>query len=232
VISIAKGDDEFRTLRAALANQTFRDFEFVCSTKNSIPEAWNDAISRARGEFLVFTESDAVPLNNRWLEEIANRAREGCVMKGLEVRPSGLNLCNLLCDARIFKSVKFDESFLIHEDTELFAHLRELGTAPEFVNAFPVIHSQSQSWKKSVKRGLRGMYYMKIIYQHGRKNMDDINTQNQSSNHVHPISNRLRVIVENLLTLMGLLVGAVLYFPISLKQRRRQERRQSASTGN
>jgi hypothetical protein len=49
VISIAKKDFEFEGLRKALANQTFQDFELVTLTKGTIPEAWNDAISRARG---------------------------------------------------------------------------------------------------------------------------------------------------------------------------------------
>jgi GT2 family glycosyltransferase len=210
-----------------LEEQTFRDFEFVTSTKGSIPEAWNDAISRARGEILVFVESDAFPLSNNWLEEIVKNAKKDAVLKGLEINPTDLNLCNLVCDASIFKNVRFDESFKVREDTELFARLRRMGVEVGFVNAFPVVHVPARTWRKTLSRALRsGMYYVKIVYMHGRKNIDDINTQNFKSNYIHPISNRLRIIVENVLVLMGLVVGAIIYIPILIR-RKLDERRWS-----
>jgi glycosyltransferase involved in cell wall biosynthesis len=225
IISIAKKDSDLDRLRKALEEQTFRDFEFITSTKGSIPEAWNDAISRARGEIFVFIEADAFPLSNNWLEEIVKHARKNAVLKGLEINPTSLNLCNLVCDAYIFKNVRLDESFKVCEDTELFARLRKMGVEIGFVNAFPVVHIPTRMWKKTFSRALRnGMYYMKIIYMHGRGNIDDINTQNFQSNYIHPLSNRLRIIVENILVLLGLLVGAVIYTPI-LPKRKLNKRR-------
>ena len=225
VISIAKKDSDFERLRKALEEQTFRDFEFVTSTKGSIPEAWNDAISRARGEILVFVESDAFPLSNNWLEEIAKHARKNAVLKGLEINPTDLNLCNLVCDASIFKKVRFDESFKVREDVEIFARLRRMGVEVGFVNAFPVVHVPTRTWRKTLSRALRsGIYYMKIIYMHGRKNVDDINTQNFRSNYINPISNRLRIIVENLLILLGLPIGAIIYLPILVKRKLAERR--------
>ncbi len=225
VISIAKKDSDFERLRKALEEQTFRDFEFVTSTKGSIPEAWNDVISRARGEILVFVESDAFPLSNNWLEEIAKHARKNAVLKGLEINPTDLNLCNLVCDANIFKKVRFDESFKVREDVEIFARLRRMGVEVGFVNAFPVVHVPTRTWRKTLSRALRsGIYYMKIIYMHGRKNVDDINTQNFRSNYINPISNRLRIIVENLLILLGLPIGAIIYLPILVKRKLAERR--------
>jgi glycosyltransferase involved in cell wall biosynthesis len=227
VISIAKKNSDFERLCKVLEEQTFRDFELVTSTKGSIPEAWNDAISRARGEILVFVESDAFPLSNNWLEEIVKHAKKNAVLKGLEINPADLNLCNLVCDASIFKNVRFDESFKVREDTELFARLRRMGVEVGFVNAFPVVHVPARTWRKTLSRALRsGMYYVKIVYMHGRKNIDDINTQNFKSNYIHPISNRLRIIVENVLVLMGLVVGAIIYIPILIR-RKLDERRWS-----
>ncbi|MEM1773267.1 MAG: hypothetical protein QXQ71_05555, partial [Desulfurococcaceae archaeon] len=73
---------------------------------------------------------------------------------------------------------------------------------------------------KTLSRSFRnGMYFMKIIYMHGKENLDNINTQNFKSNYIHPISNRLRIIVENILVLLGLITGAIIYLPILLKQR-------------
>ncbi|MEM3769327.1 MAG: hypothetical protein QXE37_04755 [Nitrososphaerales archaeon] len=50
MILIAKSEAEFKRLRETLERQTFRDFEFITSTKGSIPEAWNDVLSRTKGE--------------------------------------------------------------------------------------------------------------------------------------------------------------------------------------
>jgi GT2 family glycosyltransferase len=155
-------------------------------------------------------------------------ARRNAVLKGLEINPTDLNLCNLVCDASIFKKIRFDESFKVREDTELFARLRKMGVEIRFVNAFPVVHVSTRTWRKTLSRALRsGMYYMKIIYMHGRKNIDDINTQNFQSNYINPISNRLRIIVENVLVLSGLVIGAIIYIPIIIK-RKLDERRRSA----
>jgi len=219
VISIAKEDYEFERLRKALEKQTFQDFEFVSSTKGTIPQAWNDAISRAKGEIFVFTESDAFPLNDRWLEEIAKIGKKNAILKGLEINPTSLNLCNLVCDGSIFKETKFDETFLSSEDTELFARLRKMGVEIGFVNAFPVMHVSTKTWKKTLSRGLGGMYLMKTIYLHGRCNIDNWNTRNFESNYIHPISNRLRIIMENLLILLGLFIGAIYYLPILIKRK-------------
>ncbi|MEM1646533.1 MAG: hypothetical protein QXL96_11905, partial [Ignisphaera sp.] len=147
--------------------------------------------------------------------------RKGAVLKGLEINPTSLNLCNLVCDAEIFKrGVRFDESFKCAEDTELFARLRKMGVEIGFVNAFPVVHIPSRTWRKTLSRSFRnGMYFAKIIYMHGKENIDNINTQNFKSNYINPISNRLRIIVENVLVLLGLLTGAIIYLPILLKRR-------------
>lgn len=220
VISIAKKEEELENLRKVLTDQTFQDFELVTSTKGTIPEAWNDALSKAKGEFVVFTESDAVPLNKHWLEELANFARKNTLVKGLEINPTDLNLCNIVCDASVFKWARFDENFQIAEDTELFSRLRKAGVKIERANAFPVIHSQKQTWRKTLTRAPKnGMYFMKIIYLHGRNNIDDVNTMNFCRTPIHPISNRLRIITENVLVLFGLIIGSIRYLPIVLNRK-------------
>jgi len=44
-------------------------------------------------------------------------------MKGLEINPTNLDMCNLVCDAAIFKKMRFNEKFKVAEDTEFFARL-------------------------------------------------------------------------------------------------------------
>lgn len=220
IISIAKKAEELENLRKALKNQTFQEFELVISTKGTIPQGWNDAVSRATGEFLVFIESDAIPLNNQWLEGIVKFAKKNTLLKGLEINPTDLDMCNIVCDASIFKQRRFDESFPIAEDTEFFARLRKIGVKIQFINAFPVIHNPKQTWRKTLSRSFKqGMFYMKIIYLHGRCNIDDVNTRNFPGNYIHPISNRVRIITENVLVLLGLSIGAIRYLPILLRQK-------------
>ena len=192
----------------------------VTSTKGTIPEAWNDAISKAKGEFYVFTESDAFPLNERWLEEISEFATKDVFLKGLEINPTDFNLCNLVCDSSIFRTTRFDESLPTGEDTELFARLRKTGMKLKHVNAFPVIHAPRQTWKKTLSRAFRnGMYFMKIIYLHGKPNVDSDNTRNLQTDYINPISNRIRIITENILVLLGLVTGAVRFSPIVLRRK-------------
>lgn len=220
VISIARHDSELENLRDHLSAQRFRDFEFVASTKGTIPEAWNDAITRSKGDFLIFTESDAWPLQDTWLDEINARVKENVVMKGIEITPTALDLCNLVCDRKIFDTMAFDESFPIGEDTELFARMRRSGIVIEQVWGFPVVHEKKETWTKTWQRASSsGMYMVKIILLHGRGHVDTVNTRNIRGDHINPIGNRLRIIAENVLFLTGVCIGLVRYFPLVFVRR-------------
>jgi glycosyltransferase involved in cell wall biosynthesis len=220
VISIAKTEKELENLRGVLAKQTFRDFEFLVSTGGTIPEAWNSAISKATGDYIILIESDAMPLNSTWLEEISRIVKKRTAYKGLEINPTDLDLCNFVCDASILKQEKFDSSFTVCEDMELFARLRSKRVAIRNVMGFPVIHSPSQTWEKTLSRSLkRGVYYARIFYLYGRENVDDINTRNLQRNYINPVSNRMRMITENVLVLLGELFGLIFCLPILIKRR-------------
>ena len=217
VITIAKKEEDLIELRQCLSNQTFKDFEFVFSTKGTIPEAWNDAIIKAKGDYIIFTESDAQPLHDNWLEEISKFLEKNTILKGLEINPTHLNMCNLVCDAAILKKMGFNEKFKVAEDTEFFARLRKNGISIKQINSFPVIHTPSQSWKKTVTRSfLYGRLMIKILILHGKKNIDNVNNSYpklKKTKSINPISNRVRIIMENFLFLLGLFVGIVIYFP-------------------
>ena len=216
VVSIAKDETELKKLADALSDQTYKDFEFVGSTKGTIPEAWNDAISRAKGEYIVFTETDARPLNNHWLEEISHHLERNVVLKGIEIRPTELDMCNLVADAQIFKQLQFDESFPVAEDTEFFVKLKRYNIPIKEVEAFPIIHKPSVSWKKTMSRAFTyGMMFSKIIYLNGTESFEPVLTTKT----MHPVSNRIRIIVDNMLVLLGLMSGGIYYF-FSLKLKR------------
>ena len=116
VITIAKNDSELFNLKKALRKQTFKDFEFVYSTKKGIPQAMNDAIERARGKIIVVTESDALPLTNKWLEEMVNAvkkynkndSKKRTLIRGIEVAPLVWCWCNFASYASVLKNNKLN----------------------------------------------------------------------------------------------------------------------------
>jgi len=212
VICIAKSDEEFERLRDRLSQQTFKDFELVVSTAPSIPAAWNECLSRASGEILVFTESDAYPLYDTWLEEIVRKVEEGVVLKGLEINPTDMNMCNLAAHAKTIGDARFDETFAICEDTEFFARLQTRGIRLEQVEGFPVVHVSSISFRKTIGRSfLSGRLTARILRKYGPRYMLTVNDRFPRSGYVHPLVNRLRVIIGNVLFLLGLLMGVLHY---------------------
>jgi glycosyltransferase involved in cell wall biosynthesis len=221
VVSIASNDEELNALRKALTHQTYHDFELVVSTKGTIPEAWNDAISRAHGEFILFMESDSLPLNDSWLEELSKVAQKGRLVKGIEIKPFGLNMTNLIADATIFSTEKFDKRLKTSEDTEMFARLKKLGVSIQIAPVAPVIHAQSVTWRKTLTRSIRGgMLFALINYKYGSQNTDSVRTEFGTNVKMNPISNRFRIITENLLILLGLAIGSIMYIPVLISKKR------------
>jgi hypothetical protein len=57
---------------------------------------------------------------------------------------------------------------------------------------------------------------IKILILHGIKNTENINTQHPKPTKkvsINPISNHLRIIIVNILYLLGLFVGMIIYIP-------------------
>lgn len=129
-------------------------------------------------------------------------------------------MCNLVSDSSIFKENKFDESFPVAEDSELFARLKAKNIEVKQVSDFPVIHHPSVSWQKTISRAfIYGFLQMKIIYSHRRSNVETVNTRNVETKRINPISNRIRIIVENILFLVGLLFGSIFYIPMLIRNK-------------
>jgi GT2 family glycosyltransferase len=203
VICIALREEEFEPVLQALARQTFQDYEFVGVTGGAIPEAWNQAIRQARGELLVFTETDARPVNEHWLEELVNSVPDDVtIVKGLEITGSPLDLSNLAARRRIFEGVQFDERFRWAEDTELFCRLKQQGYRFQQVDCAPVIHRSKTGSKHYMRRAFRyGLYWARLSYRYP----DPVELAGFS------------LVVKNLLAatlnLFGLLTGYLIYWP-------------------
>lgn len=168
VISIALSDKDFDQLRNRLALQTYTNFEFIGEVGGSIPEAWNRAIQRAQGEILVFTETDAISVNERWLEELVSHvSNEKVIVKGLEVTSTPWDFSNLAAYRNVFQGTSFDESFLWAEDTEFLCRLHDQGYEFRQINQACVIHLQKYVSRKYIHRAFRyGIYFARLHYRY------------------------------------------------------------------
>jgi hypothetical protein len=223
VITIAKNEMDLSELKKALQKQTFRDFEFVYSTKKGIPQAWNDVIDMAKGKIIVVTESDALPLSNRWLEEMVtslkkynnNDSRKKTVIRGLEVNPSAWCWCNFASYASALKNNKMDESFRVGEDTELFARLRKMGYKGVEVPIAPVLHSRNGSIKKMIKNNFwYGILLLKIQMKYGQAGFKSNFKGVSAKGSLGLLKREIGIIISKITFLIGALIGFIVYFPL------------------
>jgi hypothetical protein len=203
VISIALSPEEFAPLKESLTRQTFQDFEFVGEVRGTIPEAWNRAIARAKGEILIFTETDALPVNERWLEELVNSVPDNkTIVKGLEITSTPWDLSNLACHRSAFDGDVFDTAFRWAEDTELFCRLKARDYKFVELDKAPVIHLQKLGKKRMLRRAFRyGLYWARLRHRYA----DPVE--------VMDFSTASKVFAGALLNLLGLLIGYLIYWP-------------------
>ncbi len=209
VICVGLRPEEFEPVRLRLARQSFRDFEFVGEVGGTIPEAWNRAIGRASGEILVFSETDAEPVNEHWLEELVDSVPDDrTVVRGLEINSFPWNMSNLAVHRNLLAGTRFDERFRWAEDTELFCRLKQQGYQLRQVSAAPVVHPRNPASRRRMQRAFRyGLYWARLRYWYD----DPVE--------LYSVSHASKVVLRALLNLLGLLVGYIVYLP---ERRRRR----------
>ena len=207
VVCIAKNESELRELKNALKRQTYRDFELVTSSKKGIPAAWNDAFSRAKGKYIVVTESDALPMNDEWLAQMVKSIKgkdERTIIRGIEVPPLPWCFCNIVCHASLLKDNKLNEKYPVAEDSELFSRLRKRGYRGLVLPIGPVFHKRKQkNFSKEV-----GNYYTygrllsKVAMRYGFIGFD-------SGNGEGVVKRELTTIISRIAYLFGMIVGFI-----------------------
>lgn len=209
VISIALSEKDFEALKENLASQSFHDFEFIGEVGGTIPEAWNRAIRRARGEILVFTETDARPVNQDWLSELVeNVQRTSTIVKGLEVTQAPLDMSNLAGYRQAFLDNPFDENFKWAEDTELVCRLKNAGHTIVQLDCAPVIHLQKSRSRRHIRRAFRyGLYWARLRYLY------------PGTPDVAGLDEILKLLVKSVLNLLGYFAGLLVYLPERLKRK-------------
>ena len=166
VLSVASHGEAFDTLQHLLKKQTFQDFEFIGEVGEDFPGVWVNVIKKATGDILVFIDSGARPVSDRWLEEMVTSVVDNrTVIKGLEVTGFPLDPSSLAGHRQAFIDQPFDESYPWAEDTELFCRLKENGFRFNQLENAPVIHLSKPGSKTYVKRAFRyGMYRSRMYH--------------------------------------------------------------------
>ena len=193
VVTISKDKNGLDIVKKRLEKQKFKDFEFVGSTKGNIPESWNDAIDRSRGEIIVFTETDAVPLSENWLGELVknlekynkNDPEKKTIVKGLEVRSNMWDLCNTACYSEVFKKIKFNENFERVEDTEFFTRLKNHNYKGVQLTCAPVLHWKETKFLTRIKNEFKGSYYrVMVLLKYGHTGFESLEFSSNSKNKI------------------------------------------------
>jgi GT2 family glycosyltransferase len=203
VICIARTQEELLEKRERLRTQTLQDFEFVGEAGGTIPQAWNRAIARAQGQILVFTETDARPVDEHWLEQlVAAIPDEHTMVKGLEINSLPWAMDNLACHRSVLANVRFNEEFLWAEDTELFCRLRREGYELRQVAVAPVIHLGRLASRRFLRRAFRyGIYNARLRLRYREPVL------------VSGIEAAWGRMLAGALNLLGLGVGYLVYWP-------------------
>jgi len=203
VISIAISADEFKPTIEQLKLQTYQDIEFIGEAGGSIPEAWNRAIQRAKGEIIVFTETDARAINEYWLEEMVTGVSDPkTIVKGLEITSTSIRLSNLAVHREVMVNNPFTESFRWIADIELFSRLKEKGFHITEVPKAVIINLSKAHNQHAFKRAfLYGFYWGRLR----RRFVDPVEIPGISFAY-----NRLKVAVYQL---CGMAIGAIIYLP-------------------
>lgn len=210
VIIIAREEEECEQIKAHLSRQSFDDFEVIIEIGGTIPQAWNRALARATGRYIVFTETDASPQNDDWLEQLVNSmTNEKTVIKGLEINHAAWNLCNTIMPRAALMERGFNETFLWAEDTELFSYLRSRGYRFEKREIAPVIHTAEPDSPKAVRRAFfYGIFWMRI--------------RNRYSDPVEPV--QFSWLIRRLLIVILQMLGMIVGWAFALKDRRLRTR--------
>ena len=171
IITIGLDETSIRRVRDLMKQQTYDDLEVVGSTKDGIPAAWNHALTNASGELYVFTETDAAPIRDDWLERIVadfNLPERRVVHYGEVGRPGhGYDLSNLAVPAAVVDEFCFDESYPIVEDTELFTRMDMAGVKFEKRYDNPVYHHPAPD-RQNERAFQRGYYQARCRLRHGQ----------------------------------------------------------------
>jgi glycosyltransferase involved in cell wall biosynthesis len=140
VVVIAKTEAEVNEKIDSLQRQRYPDVEFCASTAPGFARAYQEAVDKATGDIIVFTETDCAPVSESWLAELVAEVRPNRIVHGLTVTDLTPNMSNTAGPAELIKKHRFDPSYEVAEDSEWFLRLKSSGVEYAQLNTATVIH--------------------------------------------------------------------------------------------
>jgi glycosyltransferase involved in cell wall biosynthesis len=203
VLSTCKKPEDATALKEALERQTFKDFELILAHDATIPDGWNSAINKAKGDTLVFIETDSVPAED-WLSNLVNEVRENTLVRGLEVVPTALHMNNLAMTRNTLNDLRLDRDFRPADDTEFFIRLFDRGVSLKETCSAMAFHYRKVGVRRRLGRSfLYGEKWSRIYHQYGAL----------YDSWYHAVGNSVLTIVGDVLLLLGTIYGLVRYLP-------------------
>lgn len=209
VLTTCRKPEEAAKLKEFLGRQTFRDFELIVTHDTTIPDGWNSAIDRAKGDVLVFVETDCVPSDN-WLEQLIGEVEDNTLVRGLEIVPTALHMNNVAMTRKTLGNLKLDESYWPSDDGEFFIRLFDKGVSlKEALNAV-VFHYRKVRLSRRLGRAFSyGEKWSRIYHRYGAL----------YNSWYHALGNSALRIAEDILLFLGTAYGLIRYLPERLAKR-------------
>jgi hypothetical protein len=203
VLTTCRRPEDAEKLKELLGRQTFKDFEIVVTHDPTIPDGWNSAMDKAKGDILVFVETDCVPTDN-WLEQLVGEVEDNTLVRGLEVVPTALHMNNVAITRKTLGNLRLDRSYWPSDDGEFFIRLLDRGVPlKEALNAM-VFHHRKVTLRRRLGRSFSyGEKWSKIYHRYGAL----------YSSWYHALGNSALGIVEDILLFLGTVYGLIRYVP-------------------
>lgn len=175
VILIARTEEELEPVRQKLANQDYPRVEICTSTAPGFAAAYQDAMDKAAGDVLVFTETDCEALSPRWLSELVAAVEPDTVVHGLTVTDTTPNMASLALPADVARRFPRNPAYGAAEDTEWILRMQEAGIRYRQLDRAAVIHRRPFIRRAMMDRAYGyGRDWVRLSRRYGYVSVEDL----------------------------------------------------------
>ncbi|MBU0678305.1 MAG: glycosyltransferase [Verrucomicrobia bacterium] len=175
IVLVAKTDAEIEEKMRELRKQAYPSFEFCTSTAPGLAEAFQEAVDKATGDIIVFTETDCSPLNENWLTELAAAVVPNAIVHGVTITDTTPNMSNTAGPADLIRKFVRNSDFGNAEDTEWFLRLQAAGVEYRQLDLAPVLHARPIIRKAMLGRAYRyGRDWVRLSEKYGYVTVEEL----------------------------------------------------------
>lgn len=164
LVTIAKTQAEIDAKIAELSAQTIVPDEYCYSTHSDLATAWGEAFAKVTGDIVIVNETDAHPINDRFIEDLLKNYSPDKITKGLEVNGFWENFANIIFDAKLLKKFPVTLNNGLAQDTEWYCRLKAAGIKIDQAQTSVVVHHRPSVTEKQLARAYEyGREHVKLI---------------------------------------------------------------------